>query len=245
MKNLFWALNIIASLALAVLTGYFFVVETEAIIQSFALQITVYVALCALCLFLSYIFHELGHVLFGAITKMGVKLKSVSPFSSAFSCSVNPKTDKNIKPRYLITVIGGLLVNLLLIVVGATGLIFSALIWVSPFLPASFYVFILNLLPLEYASGKTDGLIALELIKNEDSAKVLLVLLTVQGKLNCGIPLKNISENLLLNLPQLPEDDYNFIVLTQLRAEYYAATGDSEKYEKYRQRYEQLKEYLN
>ena len=59
-----------------------------------------------------------------------------------------------------------------------------------------------------------------------------------------GTFLKDIDEGLLLDVPQLPEDDINFIILTQLRYEYYLAKGnDSEAY-KYFMRYQQLIDYL-
>jgi hypothetical protein len=59
-----------------------------------------------------------------------------------------------------------------------------------------------------------------------------------------GTKLEEIDENLLLDLPQLPEDDINFIILTQLRYEYYLAKGnDSEAY-KYFARYKDLIKYL-
>jgi hypothetical protein len=69
-------------------------------------------------------------------------------------------------------------------------------------------------------------------------------ILRVQGQVNGGKNLADIDESLLFDLPQLPEDDINFIILTQLRYEYYLAKGnDSEAY-KYFTRYKDLIKYL-
>lgn len=244
MKKFWLIFNLIVSLALWALCGFCFVVQTNSLIPYVILQIVIFIVISAVCLYLSFIFHEVGHVFFGAICKMGVKINKFSLLSPSFSCSVNPQTDKGIKWRYFITTIGGLLFNLALIVFGGLCLKIEVLIWFCPFLPTSFYVFLLNLLPFEYESGKTDGLVANEVLNNKDTAKVLLVLLTVQGQVNCGKSLNEIDENMLFDVPQLPEDDVNFICLTQLRAMYYAAKGESEKSAKYQQRYEELKIYL-
>ena len=102
----------------------------------------------------------------------------------------------------------------------------------------------MNAAPVEYRSGKTDGLVLCELIALSDSARVMLAVLRVQGLLNEGTALKDIDKSLLFGLPQLPEDDINFIVLTQLRYEYFSAVGDEEQAKAYLGRYNELKQYL-
>lgn len=244
MKNFWLIFNLIISLALWVAVGFCFVLQTNGIILYVLLQVLIYIAISAVALYLSFILHEVGHLFFGSICKMGVKINKFSFLSPSLSVWGFTEQEKDVRWRYFITVIGGLIFNLLLIVIGGVGLKVSALIWLCPFVPASFYVLFLNILPYEYESGKTDGLVANEVLNNKDTAKVLLVLLCVQGQINCGKKLEEIDENIILNLPQLPEDDINFIYLTQLRAMYYAAKGESEKSEKYQKRYEDLKIYL-
>ena len=193
----------------------------------------------------SSLLHELGHVLFGAFSKIHAKitLKSIFAFFKPSSCEIIPRTDKRIKKRLIATTIGGLAVNLVIIIFGVLALIVSAIpTYLAIIIPASFYLFVINLVPFETGNGKTDGLVITELLKNEDSAKVMLAVLTVQAQVLNGKPIAEVNEKLLFDLPQIREDDPAFISLTELRAEYYAAKGDTEQSNKYRSRFEQLKE---
>lgn len=207
-----------------------------------------FIAAVAVSFQLSSILHELGHMLFGAI----VKIKAVPKFTSwrkffdAMSCVIKPKTDKNLKPKILFTTCGGLFVNLIFIVLGVVALCVPAVpTYLCAFLAASLYLFTLNALPLNLQSGKTDGLVIAELVKNEDTAKVMLAVLKVQAQVLGGKPIEEVDEKLLFDLPQIREDDINFISLTELRYEYFSAKGDSEQAAKYKARFEELKkEYL-
>lgn len=189
--------------------------------------------------------HELGHVLFGAFSKIHAKINwsSLLVFFKPSSCEIIPKVDKGVKKRLIITTIGGLVVNLIFIIFGVLALIINAIpAYLAIIIPASFYLFVINLLPLETSNGKTDGLIIAELIKGDDSAKVMLAVLTVQAQILNGKPIAEVDEKLLFNLPQIQEDEPAFISLTELRAEYFAAKGDQENAQKYKSRFEQLKE---
>lgn len=193
--------------------------------------------------------HELGHVLFGAISRIHAKitLKSVLSFFKPSSCEIIPKTEHSIKKRLIATTIGGLVINLIFIIIGVLALIVSAIpTYIAIIMPASFYLFAINLVPLETGNGKTDGLVIAELIKNTDCAKVMLAVLTVQAQVLNGKPIKEVEEKLLFDLPQIQEDEPAFISLTELRAEYFAAKGDTANAQKYKSRFEQLKkDYLN
>ena len=72
----------------------------------------------------------------------------------------------------------------------------------------------------------------------------MFAILRVQGLVNAGVMLKDVDESMLTDVPQLPEDDINFIVLTQLRYEYYLAKGDDVTAEKYLSRFNELIQYL-
>lgn len=193
---------------------------------------------------LTGLLHEFGHVVFGFFAK--IKAVPRLSFFNSSCCKIIPKTDKNLKARIAVTTVGGLAVNFLFIVLGVVALFVPAVpveIAICV-LPASFYYFALNALPLNLSEGKTDGLVIAELIKNEDSAKVMLAVLTVQAQVLAGKPIEAVDEKLLFDLPQLPEDDFNFISLTQFRYEYFKAKGDAENAERYLSRYEDLKKYL-
>lgn len=204
-----------------------------------------YIACAAIFLFFASLFHEFGHVLFGALAKIKVKIVKLKPFSSSY-VEIIPKTDKNLKGRMVFTTLGGLAVNLIFIALGIVALFVEKVpVYISLVLPASFYLFALNALPLNFGGGKTDGLVLSELIKNADTAKVMLAVLGVQAQVLNGKPIEEADESLLFGVPQICEDDINFISLTELRYEYFKAKGDGENAEKYKTRLEELKkEYL-
>lgn len=103
----------------------------------------------------------------------------------------------------------------------------------------------MNAMPVQFDSGRTDGLVGWELFNNSDSAKVMIAVLTVQAQVLNGKPFEEVDEKLLFEVPQIQEDDINFIALTELRHEYFKAKGDESQAEKYRLRFEELKkEYL-
>lgn len=243
MKNrLVTALAAVLAAGLAVWGGYVFCTQVN-LAELYAL-IPVYVILVFLGAFFEQLVHEGAHFLVGAICKMGVKAPKLRLFKS--SCvEVNPKGAKAMRLRFALTAAAGLFFDLLLI---ALGVIAFAVPSVHPLfgiaLPYAFYSFVINAAPLEYSGGKTDGLVICEILSKDASSKVLLAILRVQGLVNGGLPLKDVEEGMLIDLPQLPEDDINFIILTQLRYEYYLAKGDDSKAYKYFLRYQDVIRYL-
>ncbi|MDE7256884.1 MAG: hypothetical protein K2N50_02875 [Clostridia bacterium] len=206
--------------------------------------IPIYVILVILGAFLDEIVHEGAHFIVGAMCSMGVKLPRIRIFKSS-SVEMYPKGAKAMRLRFIFTAAAGLFFDLLIVALGIIALVVPsvpALFAVG--LPYAFYSFVINVVPLEYAAGKTDGLMVWEAVKNTPSAQVMFAVLKVQGKVNGGLLLKEVDESLLLDVPQIQEDDINFIMLTQLRCEYYEAKGnDSEAY-KYFLRYKDLIRYL-
>lgn len=194
-------------------------------------------------------FHELGHVLFGAISKINAKIswKSLLTFFKPSDVQIIPRTDKDVKGRLVATAMGGIVINLLLLIFGLLAFEIPQIpTYLAIIAPASFYLFTINVSPFETDSGKTDGLLISELLGGADSAVVTVAVLTVQARILGGQSIKDIDTALLFNLPQIREDDPAFISLCELRAEYFEALGDEEEAKKHRSRLEQLKEdYLN
>lgn len=192
----------------------------------------------------SSLMHELGHMLFGAICK----IKAVPKFKifGSSCCKLIPNTDKKLKWRLIFTAEGGLIINFLLFGLGLAAVSYDVIpVWLSFLMPANVYLFILNGMPVEFGGGKTDGLVSLELLNENDNAKVMLAVLKVQAQVLGGKPIEEVEERLLFDLPQIREDDINFIALTELRYQYCAAKGETEKAEKYKSRFEELKkEYM-
>jgi hypothetical protein len=88
------------------------------------------------------------------------------------------------------------------------------------------YLFFLNLLPLEYPSGKTDALVYKGIKKGEDTERVMLAAMEIQGQVYAGKTFTEIDEPLYFNLPQLPEDEPLYAVILDLRYRYYLEKGE-------------------
>ncbi|MCM1546106.1 MAG: hypothetical protein NC033_03615 [Clostridiales bacterium] len=234
----------ILAAALAAWGGYVFCTQvTIADAQLYAL-IPIYIILIVLGAFIDEFVHEGAHFLVGAMLSMGVKPPKIRIFKSS-SVEMYPKGAKAMRLRFVLTAAAGLFFDLLIIILGVIALtVPSVPAFFSLGLPYAFYSFVINVVPFEYAAGKTDGYAVCEAIANKPSAQVMFAVLKVQGLVNGGLLLREVPESMLLDVPQIQEDDVNFIMLTQLRCEYYEAKGnDSEAY-KYFLRYKEIIRYL-
>lgn len=245
MKN--YVITIIAAVcaaAFAAWGGYVFCTTTHIENAGLSSLIPFYIILVLLGVFAEECVHEGAHFLVGCICRMGVKIPKIRFFRSSF-VEVYPIGQKCMKARFIATGVAGLVFDLLLVALGIIAFIYDgvpAAVGIAS--PYALYSFIINACLFEYRQGKTDGLAVWEVILNKPTAQVMLTILRVQGLLRSGVLMSEIDEGLLLDVPQLQEDDLNFIILTQLRYEYYLAKGnDSEAY-KYFVRFQQLVEYL-
>ncbi|MBQ8229389.1 MAG: hypothetical protein IJZ32_01690 [Clostridia bacterium] len=199
---------------------------------------------------LAPIVHELGHIAlaksknmhcvyakffcFRIIDEKGKKkFGFASPFA-ADETQVLPKSGGDMLRRATAYTLGGLVfegvflalvlfVAILLSCLGHT----SYLLW--GIVPYAAYLFALNLLPLEYASGKTDMLVYIGLKKGYPAEKTMLSAMGIHGRLYEGTSFSEIPEDLYFELPQLPEDEPLFAVVLDLRYRYYLEKGDCEK----------------
>ncbi len=211
--------------------------------------------IAALCgFFLGFVFspivHELGHAFFAKISGMQLQyLKAfcfkivrkkgrkrfsfASPFAAEQTQTI-PKFGGDMPHRAACYTIGGLLFSgifLLLAVLTALGI---TLIWRANFvawgmIPYAGYLFFLNALPLEYASGKTDALVYRGIKKGFDTEKCMLSAMEIQGQLFEGKTFAEIEERYYFDLPQLSEEEPLYALLLDLRYRYYL---DKEEYEK-------------
>ncbi|MDE7087885.1 MAG: hypothetical protein K2O67_06810 [Clostridia bacterium] len=246
MKNkLIIALAAVGAAALAAWGGYVFCTQvTIGEEPQLYAMIPVYIILVALGGFFVEMVHEGAHFLFGAMLSMGVKVPKIRLFKSS-SVEVFPKGAKGLRARFIITAGAGLFFDFLLI---ALGVVAFAVPSVTPvlgiMLPYAFYQFVVNVIPTEYAGGKTDGALIVEGFSRNPVSQVLFAVLKIQGLIGAGVPLKEIDESLFLDVPQIAEDELYFIILTQLRFEYYEATGNDPEAYKYFLRYKDLIQYL-
>ena len=88
-------------------------------------------------------------------------------------------------------------------------------------LPYTGYLFLLNVLPLEYPNGKTDIGVYVGIKKGEAAEKNMLSAMEIQGQLAEGKSFSEIDEMLYMDVPQLCEDEPMFAVMLDLRYRYY------------------------
>ncbi len=198
------------------------------------------ILLCVLFFPLAAQLHELGHKLFGLFVKMDVKLGKFALFSPS-SCTVMPKSSKNIRRSFIVTACGGLVVNFLFAAAGIALMCCANEATIGLFVaPSSLYLLIINAVPTGSGESATDMRMIIDAAKNTEEWQVLERVLTIQGRLYEGTPIEDIEEDFFFSVPQIAEDEPAFIMLVSLRADYYAAIGDDSNAKKWGDRLESI-----
>lgn len=214
---------------------------------------------------LAPIFHETGHLLFAKLGKMQyvyfkafcfrfvrrngkLKFSFASPFA-ADETQVIPTCGGNMKKRAACYALGGLFVEgfafflLLVAAVVSTASqttrfeLWAAVIYFS-------YLFLLNAIPANYASGKTDAAVYVGIKKRETSEQNMLAAMEIQGRLFEGKSFSEIPEDLYFHQPQLCEDEPLFAVMLDLQYRYYLEKGDLDEAAEKLNRLAQTQAYL-
>jgi hypothetical protein len=218
----------------------------------------------ALSLFLAPTFHELGHVFFAEIAKTkwmyvklfcfsftarkkGFSVKLANPFS-ADQTQVIPKSGENMKKRAIKYTLGGLIFGfgylfLLLVaafIVMSFGVI-SAMLW--GMIPYAAYLFLLNVVPAEYASGKTDMQVFVGILKEDAAEQAMLAAMEIHGKLFEGYSYAEINEELFA-FNALREDEPIWAVVRELCYRKALEEGDFVRAAKELERFAQAEGYL-
>ncbi|MCD8200639.1 MAG: hypothetical protein LUD47_01020 [Clostridia bacterium] len=249
LKQIYFYAVIVVAVALAVFCGYLTYNQSA----DYSNRNMIYYVLGVLiCWYMSLQMHEAGHKFFGLFCGIDVRMRATRFFSSSIGCEISPRYElKDYRKSFLITTSGGLAVNLVLL---AAGIVFTCIpianfgnyyvlnVLLRPLLPTSLYIFCINAVPCMYKDGRTDGLAMLEAIRRDDCYQVAEAIMKVQGFVNTGIELRYVGEASLMKVPQIQEDDPYFIILTELRAEYYKAIGNTKKHAFYQRRYELLEQ---
>ena len=212
--------------------------------------------------------HELGHLIFGK--KNGFILSSmtvwffnwtrVSPKKIKFSfCLIGneagytemiPKTDDNMEKKMANMSLGGIVFSFCMMVLSLLPFIFQNKMKLEPYLflsisfPISVYYFFGNLLPMINEGVRNDGAVYFGIKRKENSMLVALNISRIHANLYQGKSPSEIDSALYFDLPQLPEDDLNFIMLLDLRYEYYLDSGDTENAIKTLNRLQTLEDYM-
>ena len=201
---------------------------------------------CLVGLFLGFIFapiiHELGHVVFASAVKMECVYtkafcfrfylkdgKKRFGFASPFApdqTQVLPKMGGEMPKRALVYTIGGLLFSLVFILADLITVILLPNYVLWGILPYTGYLFLMNVLPLEYPNGKTDIGVYVGIKQGGGPEKNMLSAMEIQGQLAEGKSFSEIDETLYTGVPQLCEDEPMFAIMLDLRYRYYLDKQD-------------------
>lgn len=216
---------------------------------------------------LNTLLHEWGHVLAGkragmeflslrlwffTIVKENGKTKWVwSRFiDQAGACEMLPTKSDDLKKSFARMTAGGLIGSAVCV---ALGIVFACLAGIFPwwlycicsiFLPVSAYCFLTNALPMNDQGIRNDGGVLYGIRHDDDTTKVSLNLLQIQAELHAGKSPSEIAPELYFDLPQLVEDDVNFLLLLSARYAYYVDAGDLENANKISERLFLIKKYV-
>ena len=151
------------------------------------------------------------------------------------STEMVPENTENLSERFVKMTRGGLIGNIVLLIISLVPLFLTSFlpIWLyaiwAIMLPVSVYFVLGNGLPMSSDGIKNDAAVALGVKRGDDSEKVMLSLLCVHALLTEGKRPRDIEERYYVDVPQLPEDDLNYLLLLDARYVYYL---DKEDYEK-------------
>ncbi len=239
------ALTMGALLAVLMICNYNYSYENE------TFQIVGFLLLGAIIAgFIVAVSHELGHLLAGK--RNGFKFQTIAiwffkwtkvgkrtvfsftlPLEEAGYTEMFPTASENMAKRYAKMTRGGIYGPLVLMLIGAVALFFPKIplilfsVW-SMLLPLGAYYLFGNLLPTSSYGVYNDGAVLYSLKKQDDIALVTTALLIFQAEMYNGKTPSEIDENLLFDLPQLPEDQPVYAMLLDARYNYYL---DKEDYE--------------
>ena len=166
-----------------------------------------------------------------------------------------PKKLENIEKRYKKVAMAGIVANFILFCVSFVFFFYwkkwywvenkEYLFHLTAFtMPIALYFVLANVLPMSSDFDRNDGAVLWGIHKDDPSVKVMFSLMKVHAMLYQGFSPAEIPEEYYFAVPQLPEDDPNFIILLNNRLYYYLDKGDYDNAIKIVERLTSLEDYL-
>ena len=225
-----------------------------------------------LWVFINTFAHEIAHMVSGRINgfktvsfkimffragKVNGKFRiSLCPWGEQFGeAELIPTKLENIEKRYKRVARAGIILNAILFIVS----LFFFKYWQKWYwvdnkeflyhltafsMPISLYFILANALPMSNEFTRNDGAVLWGIRKGDASVKVMLSLLRVHAMLYNGKTPSEIPSEYYFDVPQLPEDDPNFIILLNNRLYYYLDCGDFDNAKAVIERLESLSDYI-
>lgn len=214
---------------------------------------------CTLC-------HELGHVIsakkngFVVLSftvwffkwtkkKKSYKFSFTNMNEAGGNTETVPTSTDNLSKRLSKMTISGTLAVILPCLIGIIPLLIQDISFIpfcllSTFLPVGIYSVLTNILPMETLGYKNDGALCLALKREEDEAKVLISVLSIQAEMYNGKTPSKVDEKYYFSNPQIAEDSPYFVMLLDAQYNYYLDKEDYEKAKETMKRLRSLEEYI-
>ena len=215
--------------------------------------------------------HELAHIISGKINgfktisfkllcfkfhKVEGKFKvSLIPVGEQIGeAELIPTEYDNIENRYKKVARAGIIANAIVLLLSIPFFFFwekwfwsgkAVLFYLTAFsMPISLYFLLANALPMSNNLVRNDAAILWGISHNDPATKVMFSLLKVHALLYKGLTPAEVPEEYYFDVPQLPEDEPNFIMLLNNRYYYYLDKGDYENAKAMINRLESVQDYI-
>lgn len=194
--------------------------------------------------FIHIVWHELGHLFFGLMSKFRCYSFSIGCFTIRRtgisltlknhygSCVMIPKTADCFYRHCFTMLLGGILFSLALFAAGGIfmyvpmGLSKYAYLFMAMCFPVSGYIFAKNILPFSSVSAESDGAKLSGILHKSAEMQLGMKLFTIQCMLIAGTDPRNIPREMYFDVPVVPDNMTERILLEDYRYLYYLDTED-------------------
>ncbi|QAA35165.1 M50 family metallopeptidase [Clostridium manihotivorum] len=198
--------------------------------------------------------HELGHLISGYLVKFKLFNYKIGPFGwyrengeikygkdkslgYGSRCSMLPVNTHNVYPKLAVYSLGGITVNIILSIIFLLGSIYIAPkydnFFISVFLILGWgmgaFVVIYNIIPFSNKGFKTDGLLALSVIRKSSDDMAQLATILVSNQLAAGIRPKDVDSSFFDDNGYLKDNDVSGIVMNYYRFYHFLDLGHKTK----------------
>ena len=213
--------------------------------------VPLFIAGFAVTSYIGIFMHEAGHLIFGLAA--GMRFKSIRlPFLKIYesggkirvgkcdlgsvlgSCEMYPTGDIPPARAFILEALGGPVGSFTALLLSVAFLLQAPYISPYPAIlfgfahPVLYCVFLENAFPVSVRGARTDGGQIVELMSGTPSAKALLAALTAQAMFAAGKTPSEVPYEVLFEVPQLPDDDANYILLLNTKYLYALDRADFE-----------------
>ncbi|GKU27637.1 M50 family metallopeptidase [Clostridium folliculivorans] len=218
----------------------------------------VVIILFFLVFYIHLAFHELGHLIAGTLVRFKLFSYKIGPFGwyrendeirygternlgYGSRCSMLPTSTDEIYSKLAIYSLGGIIVNVILSVV-----FFLGSLYIAPkennFLLSAFFILgwgvgiftvLINIVPFSNKGFKTDGLLALSVIRKSSDDMAQLSTVLVSNQLMAGIRPRDINPSFFSDNNYLADNDISGVVMNYYRFYHFLDLGNEDKAMKY------------